>query len=128
MGTRFYFSITFAPDRHCLKGIPIAVRFLFINMQTNYRSKLFSNFVALGFVQGANFLLPLLVMPFVIKQIGIDGFGVVSVAHVVMIYLSTITDYGFNLTATRDVVLQKHEQYKYETGEKCDQCYILHPF
>ena len=79
-------------------------------MQENYRSKLYSNFIALGIIQGANFLLPLLVMPFVIQQIGIGRFGVVSVAHVFMIYLATIGDYGFNLTATRDVVLKKNDK------------------
>ena len=79
-------------------------------MQENYRSKLFSNFIALGIIQGANFILPLLVMPFVIQQIGIARFGVVSVAHVFMIYLATISDYGFNLTATRDVVLKKNDK------------------
>jgi len=51
-------------------------------------------------------------MPFVIKVIGADGFGVVSVAQMVMIYLATIADYGFNLTATRDVALFKMDGVK----------------
>jgi PST family polysaccharide transporter len=76
-------------------------------MNKNYKGRLFSNFFALSIIQGTNFLIPLLVMPFVIRRIGVSGFGVISVAQVVMVYLSTISDYGFNLTATRDVALNK---------------------
>src|ERR1700744_5105312 len=76
-------------------------------MAAKYRKKLFSNFAALSIIQGANFILPVLIMPVVIRRIGADGFGVVSVAQVVMIFLSTLTDYGFNLTATRDIAFYK---------------------
>ena len=72
-------------------------------MTTHYREKLLSNFAALGIIQGTNYLLPILVMPFVLKKIGADGFGEVAVAQGVMTYFMTIADYGFNLTATRDV-------------------------
>ena len=74
--------------------------------------RLISNFVALTLVQGTNFLLPLIVMPFVIRQIGPEGFGIIALAHVVMIYLSTICDYGFNLTATRDIALHKSDKLR----------------
>ena len=76
-------------------------------MNNNHTRKLFSNFFALSIIQGTNFLIPLLVMPFVISRIGVSGFGVISVAQVVMVYLSTVSDYGFNLTATRDIALNK---------------------
>jgi len=81
-------------------------------MASGHRKKLLSNFIALGIIQGANFVLPVLVMPFVIPKIGADLFGVVSVAQVVMIFLSTISDYGFNLTATRDIAFYKDDKEK----------------
>ncbi|MEO5591782.1 MAG: oligosaccharide flippase family protein [Chitinophagaceae bacterium] len=81
-------------------------------MGTNYNRKLFSNFIALSIVQGTNFLLPLLVMPYMISKIGADGFGVIAIAQVMMIYLSAIADYGFNLTATKDIVLHRDDQLK----------------
>ncbi|MHA4808702.1 flippase [Flavitalea flava] len=82
------------------------------NMNENYKKKLFSNFAAMSIIQGANFVLPVVVMPFVIRKIGADRFGVVSVAQVVMIFLSTFSDYGFNLTATRDVALYKQDKQR----------------
>ena len=78
-------------------------------MNKNYSGKLFSNFFSLSIIQGTNFLIPILVMPHVIQRIGVGLFGVVSVAQVVMVYLSTISDYGFNLTATRDIALNKEK-------------------
>jgi len=81
-------------------------------MGTHYSSKLFSNFIALSIIQGTNFLLPILFMPFVIKRVGADGFGVIAVAQVIMVYLSTLSDYGFNLTATRDIALYRNDKPK----------------
>ncbi|MDB5199352.1 MAG: flippase [Chitinophagaceae bacterium] len=63
-------------------------------------------------VQGINLLLPLLVMPLVITTIGADGFGIVVIAQVLMIYLSSVSDYGFNLTATRDIALYKQDNQR----------------
>ncbi|HMH24186.1 MAG TPA: flippase [Puia sp.] len=81
-------------------------------MGENYKKRLFSNFAALSVIQGANFVLPVIVMPFVIRNIGADRFGLVSVAQVVMIFLSAVSDYGFNLTATRDIALYKDDLEK----------------
>lgn len=71
-------------------------------MVTN-RKRLFSNFFSLGIVQGTNYLLPILITPYVIKRVGADGFGIIAVTQVIMMFLMNISDYGFNLTATRDV-------------------------
>jgi polysaccharide transporter, PST family len=81
-------------------------------MSDHYSRKLVSNFLSLSIVQGTNFLLPIIVMPYVIGRIGTAGFGVISVAHVIMIYLSSISDYGFNLTATKDISLFRGDRVK----------------
>ncbi len=80
-------------------------------MQSNYSKRLFSNFSALAIVQGTNFLLPIIIIPYVIAKIGPDGFGVVSVAQVVMMFFATIADYGFNLTATREASVNRENSY-----------------
>lgn len=74
--------------------------------------RLFSNFIVLSIIQGANLLLSLLVIPYVIIKVGIDGFGAIAVAQMVMTYLATFSDYGFNLTATRDIALYKDDRLK----------------
>ncbi len=68
---------------------------------------LLKNFFSLGLVQVINSLLQLLVIPYVISRIGVERFGVVAVAQVIMFYLATLTDYGFNQTGTREVSINR---------------------
>ena len=63
----------------------------------------FRNFFSLTLAQGINALLQLLVVPFVIKKIGIENFGLVAVAQVVMFLLSTLAEYGYGQTGSRAV-------------------------
>ncbi len=72
----------------------------------------FFNFSSLGIIQVANFFLSLAVIPYVIKIVGAEGFGVIAVAQVLMFYLTILTDYGFNRTAIRDIVLYRSDKKK----------------
>ncbi|HND94379.1 MAG TPA: oligosaccharide flippase family protein, partial [Chitinophagaceae bacterium] len=63
----------------------------------------FRNFFSLTLAQGINALLQLLVVPFVIIKIGIENFGLVAVAQVVMFLLSTLAEYGYGQTGSRAV-------------------------
>ena len=81
-------------------------------MQAERKNKLTLNFFSLGLVQVINSSLQLLVIPYVISIIGADGFGVVAVAQVVVIFLATFTDYGFYQTATRNVALYSNDSEK----------------
>lgn len=76
------------------------------------KNKLLYNFFSLGAVQAISSLIQLIVIPHVIRKIGVDGYGVIAVAQVVMFYFAAFTDYGFNQTATRDIALYKTEHTK----------------
>ncbi len=78
-------------------------------MPDGKKNKLLYNFFSLGIVQAITSLLQLIVIPYVIARIGVDGFGVVAVAQVVMFYLSAFTEYGFNQTATRDISIYRDD-------------------
>ena len=84
-------------------------------MQEKTNSRLSHNFFSLGLVQVINSSLQLLVIPYVINKIGADGFGVVAVAQVMMFFLSTFTEYGFNQTATRQVSIYRDDPAKLST-------------
>jgi len=76
------------------------------------RQKVLSNFVALGLVQGTNFLIPLLVFPYLIRVLGAEKFGVIVFAQTFIQYLIIVTDYGFNLSATREISLNRNNTKK----------------
>ncbi|MBI5858352.1 MAG: oligosaccharide flippase family protein [Sphingobacteriales bacterium] len=76
------------------------------------KKKLARNFFSLSLVQGINALLQLLVVPFVIAKIGVENFGRVAVAQVIMFFLGTLAEYGFGQTGSREVSLNKEDRNK----------------
>lgn len=65
--------------------------------------RLASNIRALYLLQGLSYFAPLAVIPFLARVLGSDAFGRYALALAISQYLAMITDYGFNLSATRDV-------------------------
>lgn len=41
------------------------------------------------------------------RVVGVEYFGLITVAQAVMLYLNVFTDYGFNLTATKDISINR---------------------
>lgn len=74
------------------------------------KNKVLFNFFSLGIVQVITSLLQLIIIPYVIAKIGVDGFGIVAVAQVVMFYLSAFTEYGFSQTATREISIYRNDR------------------
>ncbi|WP_080355359.1 flippase [Stenotrophomonas maltophilia] len=68
------------------------------------RSKLSENIVSLFALQGANYALPLLTIPYLTRTLGPENFGKAAVAQAIAVYFVILTDYGFNLSATKKVV------------------------
>jgi PST family polysaccharide transporter len=81
-------------------------------MAAPQKNILLFNFFSLGIVQAISSLLQIAVVPYVIKMIGIDGYGVVSVAQVVMFFLIVFTDYGSGQVATREIALHRSDTEK----------------
>lgn len=71
--------------------------------------KLFHNIAYSGIFQIGNWLIPLLTTPYLINIIGIDKFGLISFTLTFFIFLFTITDYGFNISATRVFAMSKKD-------------------
>ena len=71
-----------------------------------------SNFVWLSALQVASYIFPLITMPYLARVIGVDGFGKIAFASAIMVWIQTIADWGFNLTATRDVAQNKNDVNK----------------
>lgn len=62
-----------------------------------------SNFGYLMLLQVAGYVFPLITIPYLARVIGVDGFGKIAFAAAVMVWFQTVSDWGFNYTATRDV-------------------------
>lgn len=71
--------------------------------QNKDKKVLTANFLYLFFLQIIGYVLPLITLPYIAKIIGVVGFGKIAFAAGIIIWMQTITDWGFNYTATRDV-------------------------
>ncbi|MEN1993615.1 flippase [Stenotrophomonas bentonitica] len=71
------------------------------------KSRLLENIVSLFVLQGANYALPLLIVPHLVRTLGPENFGRAALAQAIALYFVVLTDYGFNLSATKKVVKAK---------------------
>lgn len=73
-----------------------------LSTQYNYK-RIFKNFFSLNLVQLSNILFPLIILPYVVRIIGVEKFGLVNFVQAFITYFVIFSDYGFNLTGTREI-------------------------
>ncbi len=75
-------------------------------------NKFLGNFISLATLQGLNYILPLLTLPYLVRVLGAEQFGLLAFATAIIGYFIVVTDYGFNFTATREIALFKDNKEK----------------
>lgn len=67
------------------------------------------NLLALYGVQFVNYLLPLITLPYLARVLGPSGFGVLAVGQSLAQYFSLVVEYGYSLSATREVAQHRDD-------------------
>ncbi len=80
--------------------------------QGSDRRRLLGNMASLFTLQGANYLLPLITLPYLVRVLGPEKFGLIAFAQAFIQYFVVLTDYGFNLSATREVAVNRDNPVK----------------
>lgn len=70
---------------------------------------LIKNFLSLISLRGLELLIPLLTMPYLLRTIGVEKYGLVSFGYAFANYFGAIIQYGFSVTATRDIARNRHD-------------------
>lgn len=71
------------------------------------KPRLVDNIVSLYLLQGLNYLIPMAVLPYLVRTLGIEIYGLVAFCQSFVQYFNLLADYGFNFTATRAIAQQR---------------------
>jgi len=83
------------------------------NAYSTFRaSKFYKNLFSLSVSQLGNYLIPLLVMPYLTRALGPAKFGLITFAQVFISYFTLVVNYGFDYTVTRSVAAHRNDAAK----------------
>ncbi len=80
--------------------------------QRFFRSAIVRNALSLYSIQAATYILPWFTFPYVFRVLGPEKYGAIAFAGSLIAYFQAVTEYGFNLTATREVSIHRNDPAK----------------
>ena len=70
------------------------------------------NVASLSWLQAVTYLLPIIILPYLFRTIGPEKFGLIAFAQAFVQYFMILTDYGFSVSATKEISLCHDENVK----------------
>ncbi len=71
-----------------------------------------ANAFSLFILQGTNYILPLILFPYLVRVLGIENFGLLAFATATIAFFRGIVAYGFDLSGTQQIAVNQTEQRK----------------
>lgn len=84
------------------------------SIKSSKYKKIMENFISLFTLQGLNYILPLITIPYLTRILGAENYGKTLFATSVVIYFQVVADYGFNMSATRNISINRDNKDKIE--------------
>ncbi|MBF0489692.1 MAG: flippase [Candidatus Omnitrophica bacterium] len=71
-----------------------------------------NNVASLSWLQTISYILPLIIIPYLFRVIGPEKFGLIAFAQAFVQYFMILTDYGFSVSATKEISLCNEDKTK----------------
>lgn len=84
-------------------------------LKSKLKNPMVGNFISLVFMQGINYILPLLSFPYLARTLGWERWGLVELAYAFTQYFVIFTDFGFNLSGTKYIAQHRDDHEKINT-------------
>lgn len=94
-----------------------------IRLKIKPYSKIIENFSYLSLLQIFNLVLPLISYPYLIRVLGANIYGMIIYSQAIISYLVVIVNFGFNITATKEISINKNSTTK--INEIVSSIYII---
>jgi PST family polysaccharide transporter len=78
----------------------------------NDKNSLVKNILSLGVVQIANYVLPLISIPIIVRIIGPGNYGIINYYNSFVAYFILLINYGFDYSGTRYIAIEKDNIFK----------------
>ncbi|VVB64085.1 Polysaccharide biosynthesis protein [uncultured archaeon] len=89
------------------KVLSLAWQDLMYTLRVGLHSTVAKNAASLYIIQSANYLLPLITVPYLVRALGPSEYGLVAFGQGLIAYFTIFSDYGFALSATRKISLER---------------------
>ena len=87
-------------------------KYLLIVKNNRTVKSLVNNVFNFSIFQLTNYLVPLITIPYIVRTIGVEKFGILSIALAIIQYFLIVVDYGFDISGTQKVAQASQDNKK----------------
>ena len=74
------------------------------------KNRIISNFFSLTILQAANYILPLIILPFLVRVLDLENFGIVMFSQALITFIVVGVDFGFDISGTREISVSNNDK------------------
>ena len=81
-------------------------------IQNKSNKTILSNMLSLLVLQGSNYILPLILLPYLVRILGVENFGLLAFATATVSFFRAMVSYGFDLSGTQQISIARDNNKK----------------
>ncbi len=88
------------------------VSYMLNRILVKLNNRLVQNFFSLSSLQIVNMLVPLLILPYVIRVVGIEKYGIIAFSYATIQFFIMFVEFGFNYSGTKSIAINRNSKNK----------------